>query len=118
MDVLAIDCPTQWGMLLSRQWSADVGGSMQMDLSYANIPISRVEKVRLYREHKMLHNVEDPRVRDNDYLYPDIRDPEVQETDLGVYMLSEVPEKPMPFVPESELEHSQVWSMTFDGVRS
>jgi hypothetical protein len=118
MDVLVIDCPTQWGMLLSRQWAADVGGSMQMDLSYADIPISQVEKVRLYREHKMLHNVEDPRVRDNDYLYPDIKDPDAQETDLGAYMLSEVPETPMPFVPESELEHSQVWSMTFDGASS
>jgi ribonuclease HI len=42
----------------------------------------------------------------------------VQETDLGMYMLSEVPETPMPFVPESELEHSQVWSMTFDGASS
>ena len=33
-------------------------------------------------------------------------------------MLSEVPETPMPFVPESELEHSQVWSMTLDGASS
>jgi hypothetical protein len=47
-------------MLLSRQWAIDVGGSMQMDLSYVEIPISPVEKVGLYREHKMLHNVEDP----------------------------------------------------------
>jgi hypothetical protein len=89
-----------------------------MDLSYVDIPISRVEKVRLFREQKMLHNVEDPRVRENDYLYPNIRDPEAQEPDLGTYMLSKVLETPIPFVPESELEHSQVWSMTFDGVSS
>jgi hypothetical protein len=54
----------------------------------------------------MLHNVEDPRIKDNNYLYLDIRDPYVQETDLGAYMLSEVSKVPMPFVPESELEHS------------
>jgi hypothetical protein len=61
-------------MLLSRQWSIDVGGSMQMGLSYAYIPISQVEKVRIFREPKMLHNVEDPRARDNDYLYTGIKD--------------------------------------------
>jgi hypothetical protein len=75
-------------MLLSRQWSVDVGGSMQMDLSYVDTPISWVEKVRIFRERKMLHNVEDPRVRDNDILYPNIRDLEAQETNLGAYMLS------------------------------
>jgi hypothetical protein len=89
-----------------------------MDLSYADIPISQVENVRLCKAQKMLHNVEDPQVRDNDYVYPDIKDPKAQETDMGAYMLSEIPEVPMPFVPESELEHSQVWSMTFDGASS
>jgi hypothetical protein len=91
---------------------------MQMDLSYANIPISQVEKLRLYRDQKILHNVEDPRVRDNDYLYPDIKDPKAQETDAGAYMLSEIPELSMPFVPDNLLEHSQVWSITFDGAIS
>jgi hypothetical protein len=38
MDVLVIDCPTKWGMLLSRQHAADVGGSMQRDLSYVKSP--------------------------------------------------------------------------------
>jgi hypothetical protein len=70
------------GYALSRQWARCRGfhanGSIICD-----IPISQVEKVRLYREHKMLHNVEDPRVRDNDYLYPDIKDPDAQETEYG-----------------------------------
>jgi hypothetical protein len=44
MDVLVIDCPTQWGMLLSRQWAADVGGSMQMDLSYATFLSPRLRR--------------------------------------------------------------------------
>jgi hypothetical protein len=89
-----------------------------MDLSYVDIPISQVEKVRLYREHKVLHNVEDPRVRDNDYLYSDLKDLDAQETDMGACMLSEVLEVSMPFVPEHELEHSQPWSMTFGGANS
>jgi hypothetical protein len=32
---------------------------------------------------------------------------------MGTYMLTEVLEVPMPFVPVHE--HSQVWTMTFDG---
>jgi hypothetical protein len=44
MDVLVmtdvvIDIPNSWGMLLSRKFTAHLGGSLQMDLSYATIPI-------------------------------------------------------------------------------
>jgi hypothetical protein len=38
MDVVVIDVPDAWGMLLSRKWAANLGGSIQMDLSYATIP--------------------------------------------------------------------------------
>jgi hypothetical protein len=41
---VVIDCPVQWGMLLSRKWVVDAGGTIQMDWSYADIPISPVEK--------------------------------------------------------------------------
>ncbi|KAH9289265.1 hypothetical protein KI387_033382, partial [Taxus chinensis] len=39
LDVVIVDCPTKWGMLLSRKWAASVGGSVQMDMSYATIPV-------------------------------------------------------------------------------
>lgn len=39
LNVVIVDCPTKWGMLLSRQWVACVGGSVQMDMSYVTIPI-------------------------------------------------------------------------------
>lgn len=61
MDVVVIDSPTKWGMLLSRKWETDVGGSIQMDWSYDDIPVTPRYKVRLFREKKMLHNVKDPR---------------------------------------------------------
>ena len=35
MSVLVIEIPPQYGMLLSRNWSASTGGSLQCDLSYA-----------------------------------------------------------------------------------
>jgi hypothetical protein len=39
MDVVVIDVPDAWGMLLSRKWVATLGGNLQMDLTYATIPI-------------------------------------------------------------------------------
>ena len=35
MSVLVVDIPPHYGMLLSRKWSAAMGGSLQCDLSYA-----------------------------------------------------------------------------------
>jgi hypothetical protein len=52
MDVVVIDCPVKWGMLLSRKWAVDVGGNIQMDWSYADILITPTNKVRLFWEQK------------------------------------------------------------------
>jgi hypothetical protein len=49
MDVVVIDVPDAWGMLLSRKWVATLGGSLQMDLSYATIPTRDENYVTLYR---------------------------------------------------------------------
>ncbi len=40
MDVIVIDIPDVWGMLLSQKWGATIGGHVQMDLSYATMPQS------------------------------------------------------------------------------
>jgi hypothetical protein len=42
MDVVVIDVLDAWGMILSRKWVTDLGGSIQMDLSYATIPLVRI----------------------------------------------------------------------------
>jgi hypothetical protein len=39
MDVVIADIPPKYGMLLSRSWRAKLGGSLQLDMSYATIPI-------------------------------------------------------------------------------
>ena len=31
MDVVVIDVPDNWGMLLSKKWAATLGGYIQMD---------------------------------------------------------------------------------------
>lgn len=50
MDILVIDVPDAWGMLLSRKWGVTLGGSIQMDLSYATIRFSKNAFVKLHRE--------------------------------------------------------------------
>jgi hypothetical protein len=55
MDVIVIDVHDACGMLLSRKWVAISGGSIQMDLSYATIPIGDGSYVTLYN-HPMIKN--------------------------------------------------------------
>ena len=50
MDVLVADITPKFGMLLSRSWAKKVGGTLQMDLSYATIHVFGGENRRLYRE--------------------------------------------------------------------
>ena len=39
MDVVMEDIPPKFGMLLSRSWDVKLKGTLQMDMSYATIPI-------------------------------------------------------------------------------
>jgi hypothetical protein len=39
MDVVMVDIPPNFGMLLSRSWGVKLKGTLQMDMSYATIPI-------------------------------------------------------------------------------
>jgi len=49
MDVAVADIPPKFGMLLSRLWAAKLKDALQMDMSYATIPIFG-EQRRLYKE--------------------------------------------------------------------
>jgi hypothetical protein len=50
MDIVVVDVPANYCMLLSRTWEHKLGGTMQMDMTYANVPVFGVENKRLYRE--------------------------------------------------------------------
>ena len=52
MDVVVIDIPPWLGMLLSRSWGEKLKGTLQLDLSYATIPMFGQLR-KLYREKKM-----------------------------------------------------------------
>ena len=59
MDVVVADVPPKYGMLLSRSWGAKLQGTMQMDMTYASIPIFGQLR-RLYREPLMKFMVSSP----------------------------------------------------------
>jgi hypothetical protein len=39
MNIVVIDVPDAWGMLLSRSWYAYLGGFLSIDLTHAHIPM-------------------------------------------------------------------------------
>jgi hypothetical protein len=77
MDIVVIDVPDAWGMLLSRKTVADLGGNLQMDLTYATIPTPNGSMFRLNRELERKYHVEDPRNPTNDIVY--------RELEMGCY---------------------------------
>ena len=49
MDVVLDDIPPKFGVLLSRSWTSNLKGGLQMDMSYATIHVLNENK-RLYSE--------------------------------------------------------------------
>ena len=68
MDILIIDVPDKWGMLLSRKFSATLGGSIQMDWTYATVPASKDSLVKLHTEKERGYHVESPGKPLNEYV--------------------------------------------------
>jgi hypothetical protein len=60
MDVVVADVPAKYGMLLYRSWSAKLGGSIHLDMTYATIPIFGGQFTRLYKETRLTYTVSDP----------------------------------------------------------
>ena len=56
MDVVVVDIPTRFCMLLSRSWDAKIKGILQLDFSYATIPVFGQLR-KLYREKKMKYMI-------------------------------------------------------------
>jgi hypothetical protein len=59
MDIIVVDVPPKFRMLLSRSWIKRLGGTLQMDLSYATIPVFGGEQRRLYREAQLTYIISD-----------------------------------------------------------
>jgi hypothetical protein len=60
MDIIVINFMNDSGMLFSRKWDTNLGGSFQTDLSYATIPTCKGTYVNSYHEQLKIFCVEDP----------------------------------------------------------
>jgi hypothetical protein len=81
MDVVIADIPPKYGLLLSRSWGAKLGGSLQLDMTYATIPVFGGQLTRLYRETRLAYTVSDPQNPNNFPVY-------IADQDLGNCILS------------------------------
>ena len=71
--------PPMFGILLSRTWVKKVGGSLQMDLTYATIPVFGGKHRRLYREVRLSYILSDHQNPRNYPIY-------VVEDDIGSFV--------------------------------
>jgi hypothetical protein len=69
MDVVVDEIPAKYEILLSRSRGANLGGSIQLDMAYATIPILGGQFNRLYRETRMAYTVSDPQNPNNYMVY-------------------------------------------------
>jgi ribonuclease HI len=114
MDVVVVDIPPKFGLLLSRPWSKRLGGTLQMDLSYATIPVFGGELKRLYKENQLAYIINDAKNSVNHPIY-DV------DTDFGscILQIDDSQSTPMQLVKptkkQTDDKNVSVWTMYFDG---
>jgi hypothetical protein len=119
MDIVVADVPPKFIMLLSRSWIKRLGGTLQMDLTYATIPVFGGEHRRLYREAQLVYIISDEANPTNHPIF-------ALDTDLSssLLQLTHAPEplmnlKNSPTVsPEVPSSITPIWKMYFDGACS
>jgi hypothetical protein len=82
IDIVVIDVPDAWGMLLLRKTAADLRGNLQMDLTYATIPTPYGAMFRLNKELERKYHVEDPKKPINELVY--------RELEMGCYEIQSI----------------------------
>ena len=80
MDIVVAEVSPKFGMLLSRSWIKKLGGTLQMDLTYATILVFGGEQRRLYREAQLAYIVSDEANPTNHPIF-------ALDTDLGSSLL-------------------------------
>jgi hypothetical protein len=114
MDVVVADIPPKFRCLLSRSWMKRLGGTLQMDLSYATTPVFRGVNKRIYRESHLAYIVSDEQNPTNHPIYS-------VDTGMGSCILQfddSLPDSLLlkqPSVQPTEVGEDDLWSMFFDG---
>jgi ribonuclease HI len=119
MDIMVVDVPPKFGMLLSRYWIKILGGNLQMDLTYATIPVFGGEHRRLYMEDQLAYIISEEENPTNHLIF-------ALDTDLGCSLLkiNDALEPPLEIIKKYITfgKYSPpitfVWKMFFDGVSS
>jgi hypothetical protein len=133
MDVVVADILPKYGMLLSRSWGAKLKGTLQLDMSYATIPVFGQQR-RLYRETLMKYMVSSQEKPHNYPLYSahsdldsfilyNDGDMEEQDTQLMEEASSQDEDPEIGEVAKMKNEITEefpadFWSMDFDGAVS
>jgi hypothetical protein len=119
MDIVVVDVPPKFGMLLSRSWIKRLEGTLQMDLTYATIPVFGGEHKRLYKEAHLAYIISDEADPTNHPIFS-------LDTDLGfdLLQLTNTPEAPLQIRKKPVSFHeippptTSMWKMFFDGASS
>ena len=69
MDIVVADIAPKFGLLLSRSSSKRLGGTLQMDLTYATIPMFGGETKRIYRENQLAYIIRNEKNSVNHPIY-------------------------------------------------
>jgi hypothetical protein len=133
MDVMVIDIPPKYGMLLSRSLGAKLKGTLQLDMSYATIPVFGQQR-RLYRETLMKYMVNSQEKPHNYPLYSAHSDldsfilyndgdtrkqiTQLEEDTSGLNEGQEITEAERKKNVITEELPTDFWSMEFDGAVS
>ena len=80
IDIVVANIPPKFGLLLARSWSKSMGSTLQMDLTYATIPMLGGETKRLYRENQLAYIISDEKNSVNHPIY-------VVDTNFGACIL-------------------------------
>jgi hypothetical protein len=119
MDVVIVDIPPKYGLLLSRSWGVNMGGSLQLDMDFSTIPVFGGKFTRLYRETRLAYTVSDLQNPNNFPIY-------ITDQDLGNCILS-FDDNLGGCTEENDIEHEEsgymtedmcntdIWKMFFDG---
>jgi len=113
LDIVFTDIPPKFGMLLSRSCCANFGGTLQMDMSYATIPVHGGEQLRLYREVRFVHTVCKTNKPKNHPIYA--IDQYFGCSQLSSNQIRECQVKIEDVVENPASNQTNVWKLFFDG---
>jgi hypothetical protein len=118
MDIVVVDVPPKFGMLLSRSWIKRLGGTLQVDLMYATILVFRGDHRRLYREAQLAYIIGDEADPTNHPIFS-------LDIDLGSSLLHLTNTLEPPLVIRNPITmredpplSTSMWKMFFDGASS